>query len=77
MPSSTQQICEIYAQNMLIYAQNMHSICINMHKLCINIHQICIEYADICIKYAQNMPLHRLQHSKYANYMQIICKKEL
>ena len=21
------------------------------------------------------MPLHRLQHSKYANYMQIICKK--
>ena len=26
-------------------------------------------------KYAENMPLHRLQHGKYANYMQIICKK--
>ena len=30
-----------------------------------NMHLICI-----CMpKYAQNMPLHRLQHSKYANYM--------
>ena len=25
-------------------------------------------------KYAENMPLHRLQHSKFANYMQKICK---
>ena len=27
----------------------------------------------ICKKYAKNMPLHRLQHSKYAIYMQKIC----
>ena len=25
--------------------------------------------------FAQYMPLHRLQHSKYADYMQKICKK--
>ena len=29
----------------------------------------------ICKLYAKNMQLHRLQHSKYANYMQKICKK--
>ena len=28
---------------------------------------------QICRKYAENMPLHRLQHSKYAEYMQKIC----
>ena len=30
---------------------------------------------QICTKYAKNMPLHRPQHSKYATYMQFICKK--
>ena len=28
---------------------------------------------QISRKYAENMPLHRLQHSKYAIYMQKIC----
>ena len=30
---------------------------------------------QICKKYAKNIPLHRLQHSKYANYMQKMCIK--
>ena len=58
------------------YAKYMHKICIyicikyaciwyayNMYKYASNMHQI-------CIKYTENMPLHRLQHSKYADYMQ-------
>ena len=40
--------------------------------------EICITYVvnmqKICSKYAENMPLHRLQHSKYAKYMHKICK---
>ena len=64
---------------MHVYAQNMHKIFINMHTICINIQKICRKYADICIRYAQNMPLHRLQHSKYhqcrfyAKIIQKIC----
>ena len=44
-------------------------------------HITCIKYPEniqihhICIKYAQNMPSNRLQHSKYADYMQKISKK--
>ena len=34
-------------------------------------HQIC---KKLCRKYAENMPLHKLQHSKN---MQIICKKNM
>ena len=46
-----------------------------MNTVCINMHQICIKYASNmqkkkCRKYAENMPLHKLQHSKYADYMQ-------
>ena len=26
-------------------------------------------------QYAQNMPLHRIQHSKYAESLQVICKQ--
>ena len=66
------QICH----KICIYMQKIYLIlvCINMHTIYINMHTICIQYADICIKYAQNNPLHRLQHSKYADYMQNICK---
>ena len=32
-------------------------------------HDICKQYVDICTKYAQNMPLHRLQPRKSADYM--------
>ena len=48
-----------------------------MHTICKNMHQICIKYASkmMMIKHAKNMPLHRLQHSKYAKNMQKICKK--
>ena len=59
---------------MHIYALNMHLICINkyaynIYKYASNMHQIC---KKLCRKYAENMPLHKLQHSKN---MQIICKK--
>ena len=39
-----------------------------MYKYASNMNQI-------CKKYAENMPLHRLQHSKHANYMQKYAKK--
>ena len=46
----------------------MNSVCINMHTLCINMHQNASKMHQKCIKYAENKPLIRLQHSKYADY---------
>ena len=46
----------------------MQKYAFNMYKYAANMHKTCKEYA-------KNIPLHRLRHSKYANYMQKICKK--
>ena len=65
-----QNICKIYAYICIKYAFDMQKYEFNMYKYAVNMHKI-------CTKYAQNMPLHRLQHGKYAIYtsMQFICKK--
>ena len=53
-----------YANICIKYAFDMQKYAFNMYKYAVHMHKICIEYAE-------NMPLHRLQHSKYyAFYMQ-------
>ena len=71
---------------MQLHTQNMHKICSYIDFDMQNMLNICTKYADvkkICKSYAQifmlkkctnyhqvSMPLHRLQHRKYAENMQ-------
>ena len=64
------KICHYVDFNM----QNMQNTCAKYADICskyaANIH-MCTQYALIRTKHAQNMPLHRHQHTKYA----IICSE--